>query len=264
MSGRSGARRATALINVAAANHSQLNSMPAQGSNYQFINGKARKVYKSSQKAGSYYRLTPSGARAYLKNHEKKALLNHLLKHSVAPPAVIVNNSPNKAAAVPLGANIKSNNKVAGPNLSALLAIATQKNNKGNYYLNAKKRKVYKGAKAGALFRFRNSGAKAYLTSAEKKALVNHLLKHSVNTSTPPFVPAPPPSSSLSSILGSSIRNNNKRAQAAHTIVAQAINKAKLGNNRNLLNNMPMGPVLHISHSVPARFGRKPEWNSGF
>ena len=51
--------RGNALVNVAAANMSQLNSMPAHGSNYQFVNGKNRKVYKGT-KAGVFYRKTPS------------------------------------------------------------------------------------------------------------------------------------------------------------------------------------------------------------
>lgn len=220
--------RGNALVNVAAANMSQLNSMPAHGNNYQFVNGKNRKVYKGT-KAGVFYRKTPSGAKAYLKEHEKKALLNHLLKHSVAPPVIV-----NQAGVVPLGPFMNSNKEVAVPavHLSPAKTNLNRLFNKNNI-VNAKGRKVYKGAKRGALYRLSNSGKKAYLTKANKIALLAHLNSLPVgNVSTPGFLP---PSPSISAILGSSAKRNNATAKAAHNIVARAINRAK---NTELMNRL--------------------------
>lgn len=244
--------RGKALLQVAAGNFSALNNMPAQHSNYQFVNGKNRKVYKGT-KAGVFYRKTPSGARAYLKEHEKKALLNHLLKHSVAPPAVVVNKAPNNAVAVPLGPNIKPNNKVNVPKSNKnFINLPTQKNNKGNYYVNAKNRKVYKG-KTGALFRIRASGTRAYLTKLNKQSLLAHLTGP-VNMSTPGFLP---PSPSLSSFLGTTAKRTNANARAVSNMVARAVNKAKRNNSVLLahLNTRPrfMG-ARRIVGSAPARF----------
>ena len=241
--------RGNALVNVAAANMSQLNSMPAHGSNYQFVNGKNRKVYKGT-KAGVFYRKTPSGAKAYLKEHEKKALLTHLLKHSVAPPAVIVNNAgAARANAVPLGPFMNSKKEVAVPALPSKTNVNNLNRlfNKNNI-VNDKGRKVYKGAKRGALYRLSSSGKKSYLTKANKIILAqyNRLMAPPAaranavplnslpvgNVSTPGFLP---PSPSISAILGSSAKRNNATAKAAHNIVARAINRAK---NTELMNRL--------------------------